>query len=37
MDMDMVDQSVDIVDFQDGGREAFITCLQELGHYNAVI
>ena len=30
-------QSVDIVGFQDGEREAFITCLQELGCYNAVI
>ena len=37
MDILWIDQSVDIVGFQDGGREAFITCLQELGCYNAII
>ena len=37
IDILWIDQSVDIVGFQDGGRKASITCLKELGCYNAVI
>ena len=37
IDILWIDQSVDIVVFEDGRREAFITCLQEQGLYNALI